>query len=115
MRRWFLFLIAVLVGVGGVLFYAWYVNPAAPDETTPDLMRVDFRSDYVLMVAEVFQGAADLGMADEQLTFLGEEPAIEIIDQAIRFAEQNGYKQVDLALMWTLRDAYRASPQGLNP
>ena len=115
MRRWFLFLIAVLVGAGGILYYAWYIKPAAPVESSPDLMRVDFRADYVLMVAEVFQGEGDLGMADEQLTFLGEEPAVEIIDQAIRFAEQNGYKQADLALMWALRDAYRSSPQGLNP
>ena len=107
MTRWFLFFLAILAGAAGVLFYTWQVNPTQKQESSPDELRVDFKTDFVLMVAEVYAKEKDLEGALLQLTFLGDQPAHDIINPAISFAEQQGYKKEDLVLMWTLRDSLR--------
>jgi len=107
MTRWLFFLLAILVGAAGVLLYAWQVNPAQQQESSPDELRVDFKTDFVLMVAEVYDREMDLEDALLQLPFLGDQPALDIINTAIRFAEQQGYKNEDLTLMWALRDSLR--------
>jgi hypothetical protein len=52
MSRWIKFLIAIGLGVAIGLFYSWTINPVQVVDSTPDTLRLDYRSDYVLMVAE---------------------------------------------------------------
>jgi hypothetical protein len=53
MPRWIPVLIAALSGLALGLVYGWRINPVQYTDITPDVLRIDYRSDYVLMVAAV--------------------------------------------------------------
>lgn len=105
MTRWFLFILAILAGIAAGLFYAWKVNPVKIVDTTPETLRIDYKTDYVLMVAESYRSDRDLGLAQERLALLGSLPPGDIVQQAIQFAERNGYIAADLAQMQALTQA----------
>jgi hypothetical protein len=88
MRRWIWFFIAVLVGIAAGLYYGWQINPVKYVETTPATLRIDYQTDYVLMVAEAYQAEGDLDLAARRLAVLGETPPAEIVRQAMIYAAQ---------------------------
>lgn len=118
MIRWIGFLLAILVGVAAGLFYGWRISPVEYVDTTPDSLRVDYKSDYVLMVAEAYSADNDLAQAVRRLAFLGYALPNQIVREAILFAESHGYTDTDIALMRRLgRDLESFAPalQGQSP
>jgi len=105
MTRWIGFLIAISLGIAAGLFYGWVINPVEYVDTTPDSLRIDFKSDYVLMVAEIFQVEGDVELAARRLAFLGDDPPLEIAQQVITYASQAGYSETDREILLTLRDS----------
>lgn len=105
MSRWIKFFIVIGIGLVIGLYYSWVVNPVQVGETTPDSLRLDYRSDYVLMVAEIYQLEKDPGAAAQRLARLGQEPAPQIVQQAIIFAEKSDYPPADVNYLVQLRDA----------
>ena len=101
MSRWIRFLLVMIVGISAGLLYGWVLNPVKYVDTTPDTLRIDYKTDYVLMVAESYHDDKNLDLAVRRLAILGEPPA-EMALQAILFAEQNGYTDSDLQLMRSL-------------
>ena len=101
MSRWIRFFLVMVVGIAGGLLYGWVLNPVKYVDTTPDTLRIDYKTDYVLMVAETYNADKDLDLAVRRLSILGESPT-DMTLQAILFAEQNGYTDNDLLLMHTL-------------
>lgn len=113
MVRWLLFFIAIALGAAAGLYYGWVMNPVEYTDTTPDSLRIDYKADYVLMVAEAYQAEKDLEMAAGRLNLLGIVPPAETVARAIIFAStvQPPYSQTDLALMQTLaRDLQSLKP-----
>ena len=108
MSRWIRFFLAILVGGALGLAYGWFLNPVQYVDTTPDTLRVDYKSDYVLMVAEAYGAEADLGLAARRLAQLGDDPPLEIVSQAIAFAERQGYTDADVVLMRRLATELQA-------
>ena len=108
MSRWFLFLIAILVGVGLGLLYGWVINPIDYVDTSPDTLRVDYKTDYVLMVAEAYQGDMDLEWAVRRLALLGDTPPVETVYQAMLFAAKAGYTEADMVRLQALQSALQA-------
>ncbi|OGO38584.1 MAG: hypothetical protein A2W35_11220 [Chloroflexi bacterium RBG_16_57_11] len=102
MARWIGFIIAILVGVSLGLGYGWIVSPVHYIDTSPDTLRIDFRTDYVLMVAEAYQNEKDLGLAVRRLALLGNLPPSEMVSQAIQFAQKYGYAEADITQMQSL-------------
>ena len=109
MARWFRFLIAILVGLVLGLAYGWIVTPVRYVNTTPDTLRIDYKTDFVLMVAEAYQFEQDPKMGARRLASLGDTPPIIIIDQSIQFAQKAGYTEPDIASMQTLLSALQSS------
>ena len=105
MSRWMKFLIVIAVGIIIGLYYSWIVNPVKLGETTQVSLRLDFRADYVLMIAEIYQMEKDPEAATQRLARLGQDPAPQIVQQAVIYAEQSGYPPVDVNLLVQLRDA----------
>lgn len=99
--RWAYFFLMILLGFGLGLLVGWVILPAQYTNTTPDTLRVDFRSDYVLMVAEAYSREANLPQAMRRLIVLEERLPDEIVRQAILFAEPR-YADADLELMRSL-------------
>lgn len=108
MARWIGFIIAILVGVALGLAYGWIVSPVRYVDTSPDTLRVDYKTDYVLMVAEAFQNENDLGQAVRRLALLGNVPPSQTVGQALRFAQQYGYADADIARMQALWNELQA-------
>ncbi len=108
-RRWFFFFLSMALGLLAGLYYGWYVNPVQYADTTPDRLRMDFKTDYVLMVAEGFSRNQDVAWARHYLALLGASPE-QVVEQAIRHAVVDlGYAPADVALMRDLLQALRRS------
>ncbi len=108
MSRWIRFLVAILIGIGLGLIYGWLINPVEYVDTSPATLRIDYKTDYVLMVAESFQKEGDLALVAYRLALLGETPTIETVHQAIEFAQKAGYTETDISLMQKLMDSLQA-------
>ena len=102
MPRWFPILIAAILGVALGLIYGWVINPVQYTDITPDALRIDYRTDYVLMVAEAYQAEQDPALAAQRLAVLGSAPPALIAGDAYNFAQQSSYPPDDLALIQEL-------------
>lgn len=108
MSRWIGFFLAIAVGVGLGLLLGWVVSPVEYVDTAPNTLRIDYKTDYVLMVAEAYRGEGDLALALRRLALVSAAPPQEVVEQAISFARQAGYMDADLAQMQTLLSALQA-------
>jgi hypothetical protein len=104
------FLIGLALGIVLGLGYAWRIQPVAYYDTAPDSLRQDYRVDYVLMVAQVYQADDDLRLALLRLAALGPQPPAEIVEDAGAFAEANGFGQVDRQALGRLAEDLRSFP-----
>ena len=103
MPRWLFTLIALSLGISLGLVYGWMINPVQYTDVTPDALRIDYRTDYALMVAEAFRAEQDPALAARRLAVLGSEPPSVITEEAYNFARQtNGYPSDDLVLIQEL-------------
>jgi hypothetical protein len=113
MARWIRFLIAILVGAALGLAYGWMISPVQYVDTSPDTLRIDYKTDYVLMAAEAYENEKDLALALRRLALIGNTPPVEMVYQAIQFAQKNDYNETDLRRMQTLlNDLQGPSNQG---
>jgi hypothetical protein len=109
-KRMVWFLIMMGIGIAGGLVYAWFLNPVQYVDTAPQSLRDDYKADYVLMVAELYQEEQDLELARARLSFLGTLPAQQITSQGILSAQKYDYALADLEVMNRLLQALHASP-----
>jgi len=105
MSRWAKFLIALILGAAAGMFYGWVVNPVEYVDIAPESLRIDYKTDYVLMVAEAYQVDHDLGLAVRRLALLGGSTPSEIVANALSYALQHDYAAQDLTLLQSLGEA----------
>jgi hypothetical protein len=91
---WFVLSIAAGVGIG--LAYGWLVKPAGYGSTTPHTLRADYKADFVLMVAEIYQKEDSQAQAAQRLTQLGSDTPVRLVQQAILTARQLDYSKADM-------------------
>ncbi len=101
------FILALLAGIGLGLLYGWVVSPVEFIDTTADTLRVDYKTDYVLMTAEAYAAELDPSLAVRRLAVLGGDSASETVQDAIIYAAEVGYSAQDLVLLRELDDALR--------
>jgi hypothetical protein len=114
MRRWLIPVVAGLVGIAGGVIYGWVVNPVKFVDTTPASLRADYRTDYVLMVAESYHADQDTVLASRRLAILGSDSPAAISQAALKAAQQSGYAPEDVSLLQELTRALQAT-QPLPP
>jgi hypothetical protein len=102
--RWVRFILVILVGIAAGLYYAWVINPVKYVDAPPDTLRIDFKSDYALMVAEAYSQGHDLAMAQQRLGLFSTSP-VDLVNQAIVFGQGHGYAEQDLSEMRVLLEA----------
>jgi hypothetical protein len=112
MYRWLLFFVSILVGVGLGVAYGWVINPPGDVNTSPETLRVDYITDYVLMVAESYEFNGDLALAISRLAVLGNPSPETSVQEAVDFALQVGYLESDIVLIETLLNDLR---DGFSP
>ena len=109
--RYFLFFLMIAVGIAGGLAYGWVVNPVKYENTSPDKLHPNYKADYVLMVAEIYQADQDLAAAARRLAFLREQSPELAAAQGLLTAREMNYAPTDLELMNQLTVAL----QGASP
>lgn len=112
MLRWFLFLISIALGLAAALYLGWVILPSQSVDVSPDTLRQDFKTDYVLMVAEAFRADHDLNLAAERLSTLGDRPPAALVAEAVLYASKNNWAEDDLATMEALGAALSAVSAG---
>jgi hypothetical protein len=105
MRRWFFFLGSILIGVAIGLLFGWVIQPVQYFDTPLSSLSAEYKTDYVLMTAETFSFDLDTAAATRRLDSLGPVETLEIVRQAIIFAEEAGYTNQDLAHLRSLQSA----------
>ena len=112
-RRWIFFALAIGVGIAAGVFIGY--GPAAIQTENAELrtLRIDYLTDYTLMVAELYQHEGNAAMAAARLIYIGDPSPKESVEKAIAFAQDNQYAPKDLQLMLDLADAIRNL--NLNP
>jgi hypothetical protein len=103
MSRWTLFLIVLMLGFGLGLLYGWVINPVQYQDTDIESLRIDYQTDFVLMISEVFHNEENPEWAFNRLTILGYNPPLAGVEEALKFATQAEYTLPDMFLM---RDLY---------
>lgn len=107
MSRWTLFLLILILGLGLGLLYGWVINPVSYQDTTIDSLRVDYKTDYTLMVAEVYHQNQDLEWVMNRLTILEDKSPLISVENALKFASQAEYTLPDMFLLRDLHNALK--------
>ena len=107
MGRWIRFFIAVAIGAAAGMYYGWKLNPVRYTETTPETLRVDYKTDYVLMVAEAYRAEGDIDLAARRLALISTDTPSKAVAAAIQEAKIiRDFPSSDLEMMQALGDAF---------
>ena len=107
-------LLALALGILLGLLYGWLIRPVEYVNTTPNSLRADYRTDYVLMVAETTTRPQDLDQAQRRLGALGPQAPADIVQQALDYAKANHFSTQDIDKLQALQKAFesvKASPE----
>ena len=97
----------IIIGGGIGLYYSWYIKPADFVDAAFFNLRSDYKTDYVLMVAEIYdQDHNNRLYAHTRLDYILDprETKAELVEWAIKRAEENDYSLVDLEKMRHLNE-----------
>jgi hypothetical protein len=106
--RWILIFITLILGIGVGLAYGWFIDPIEFIDLTPDTLRADYKTDYVLMTAEAYRLEQDPGTAARRLAIFGAQSPSAIATEALDYAQSNGFPDSDIALIQELVTAMQA-------
>ncbi len=105
------FLIGLVAGLIVGVVYGWLVEPVQYVDTAPSSLRADYRTDYVLMVAEAYSADGDPALAQMRLASLGPQPPIDIVVDAMQYGIDHNFGRADLETLNQLASVLRiASP-----
>jgi hypothetical protein len=102
--------VGLALGLAGGLLYGWVLHPAAAPTAAPASLRQDYRTDYVLMVAEAYQSEGDIDLAAQRLAQLGPATGAAIVDDAVAYANRQGFAASDMELLSQLARDLNAAP-----
>jgi hypothetical protein len=107
-NRWFFIILVFVIGISFGLVYGWVIDPVDFFDLTPDTLRADYKTDYVLMTAEAYRVEQDPALAARRLAILGSQSPSAIASDALNYARANGFSDSDIALIQELITAMQA-------
>jgi hypothetical protein len=115
--NWIKIIIAFSIGAAIGLIYGWSIDPVIYTDVTPGILRIDYRADYVLMVAEAYQTEQEADTAARRLAILSSEAPAQIVLTILDYARINNFTQSEIALLQGLLSAMQTyQPQsGTSP
>ena len=113
--NWIKIILALILGIALGLVYGWVISPVEYTDVPPNILREDYRTDYVLMVAEAHQTEQDSETSARRLAILGSESPAQIVESALDFAVKNNFTQNEITLLQDLLTAMQTyQPQAIN-
>ena len=89
-------LLALLIGAGLGLAYAWVLAPQSLTETTPLTLRADFKDQFRVAIAASYNATGNLPRAQARLELLGDNNLTEVLNaQAQREIASGQFQQAD--------------------
>jgi len=101
-------IIALAIGAVIGLVYGWVIDPVEFFDLTPDTLRADYKTDYVLMTAEAYRVEQDPGLAARRLAVFGVQSPSAIANEALEYARENSFPDSDVAILQELVTAMQA-------
>ena len=96
LRRLIWFVVMIGIGAAAGIFYGWVLRPTQTSDFALHTLRSDYKADFVLMTAEIYQKDGDLTAAISRLAALEETPPLRQVQQAILTGQQLGYARSDI-------------------
>ena len=100
-------LIGFTLGLALGLLYGWVIRPVEYVDTTPNTLHAEYRTDYVLMIAEAYSGDGDLDSALIRLAVLGSQPPLDIVLEAIDHSIKTDQDRAELEVLNQLANQLR--------
>ena len=97
--------IVAAIGIALGLIYGWVIDPIEYTDVPPNILREDYRADYVLMVAEAYQTELDPETAARRLAVLGGESPSIIASFTLEYAKQNTFTEDEIQALQDLLTA----------
>ncbi len=72
-------LLALLIGLGAGLAYAWVIAPARYSNTSPNTLRADFKDQFRALIAASYSATHNLERARARLALLGDADPVEAL------------------------------------
>ncbi|HKI55362.1 MAG TPA: hypothetical protein VJ987_14650 [Anaerolineales bacterium] len=89
-------LLALLLGVGLGLAYAWIIAPQQLTDSTPATLRTDFKDQFRAAIAASYNSTSNLPRAQARLALLGDDNLTETLNaQAQREIANGQFQQAD--------------------
>ncbi|HOW91271.1 MAG TPA: hypothetical protein PK883_03040 [Anaerolineaceae bacterium] len=101
------FVVAILLGVAGGLVLGWLYFPAEITTTSLQDLRADYKTDYVLMVAETYATDGDAQHALDLLTKINPDNPLRTVQQGLLTAQQLGYEDWEMRYLADLEIGIR--------
>lgn len=107
MKPWrvFLILTILVMGVASGLTYGWLVDPVEYVDTSPDTMRIDYQTDIVLMVSDIYSKDLDLQGAFNRLSLLNSADVNQLVENCLDYAQQMNFSPQDISNINNLQEA----------
>lgn len=106
MKRGWLLLIGLVLGLAGGLVYTWVINPVEYVDTVPWLMRADYRAEWIHMTALAYGAEGNLERTRLRLQGLPEAEVQAELARALDGAVAAGRSLTVLRRMAALAQAY---------
>lgn len=103
-----LFFLTLSVGTAAGLYYGWSILPRQRTTATFSQLRQDYRTDIILMAAEVYAVEKDNGRASARLSIFQNVAPLRLVQESIITAEQLGYAVGDIDLLANLAGGLQA-------
>jgi hypothetical protein len=94
--RFILLFALMAIGICVGLFYGWVVNPVTYMNTTADSLRVDYKTDVVLMTAEIYSMDGNLDRAMNRLSWVENDGQVALLQDCLAYARKYNFSEVDL-------------------
>ena len=108
--------VGVVLGLALGFAIGWWLWPVQYTNTGPDVLRQDYRDDYVVMVATAYEAEGNLELARERLRLLDPvEPSAPVIELAERLGEAGSGGAEDIERLTRLARALGAATPPLAP
>ena len=105
-------LLALLIGLGLGLVYAWILAPRGATDTSPSILRTDFKDQYRSAIAAAYAATGNLPRAQARLALLGDANPIDTLNAQAQqmLASGESFQQADqvAALALAISDEHGA-------
>jgi hypothetical protein len=107
---WLALILGSMIGVGGGLYYAWFLNPVNLVNIAPAQLNADDQELYILLISEAYLQDANLARAQSRLASLGLRDPAGAVSVLADSAFLAGEDTEQIRALTTLAEALGGAP-----